>query len=232
MSELIFYLLCSFIQSDGYSHFSLSNINISHIGIRRIKQSLTELESSNRITNCTINGYYLRYLIHDPKPCPSFLFNINLSLSCKLYILHYLFNIDKFINCTKYIQLRNIDSYFSNLSNFTLIKRVLGYDIFSLPSHIKFVSSIPYHVKYPLVKTENGYCVDKFGNGNYIRSLDANELREYKHNCRIRRIYKMIEGGGIGVYLMYKLRKRMASSHGRFVDTDLDIEYLNDLFLK
>lgn len=234
MSEitlLVFRIICAFISDDGYSHFTYSNINISHIGLNRIRHSLSELESSHQIKNCTINGYYPRYLINSPIECPEFIFNPNLPLRHKLFMCHYLDNFDEFSYKT-YSELESLDSYYhsSTANILSDIKKILGQDMYSYLSNTRYCHMHPYHEKYQLIKTDNGYQVDSTGMANYKKKLSEEELKRFDKVKYLNRNQRIIEEKGIGHYLMLKLKNRISNDKDRFTDVDVDEDYLNKLF--
>lgn len=139
LTELVFLELCAFYDGE-YSHFSLQNLNQSHIGIKNIQKALKRLVLDNKIENCTINGYYNRYKIKSYIDCPSYIFDERLSIPSKLFILDYVSTIDDItIHRTARelaLLMRNSTNYVYESNSLTRIKHSVNQSLFDYLSNI------------------------------------------------------------------------------------------------
>lgn len=226
--DLLFLALCAFIE-DGYAHCSISNLNTLKIGEKNIKELLHRLEIDGKISNQTVNGFYRRYKIMNPEDCPDFIFNTNLTLTNKLFILYCLNNLKDISHRPARqlaLDLRDSEDYTFESKQLTQIKKAIGCTLFDYLKKVTTIKKTPFHEKYNLIKTENGYQVDTYP------ERDKELTKEEKNRLKQERILQRLISEGVGNYLMHRVQHRMKQNPERFSYTDLTIEYLNNLYIK
>ena len=84
--EFAIRVLSSFIEDDGYAHFTQINLYnaCKYDTFKRIQNDLIDLKL---IEDCTINGYAKRIKIMNPLECPDFLFCKDYGIIMKTYLL-------------------------------------------------------------------------------------------------------------------------------------------------
>lgn len=231
IKELMFLALSAFVEEDNYANFSYANLQDVKLGQSNIPILLKELEQDNKIINHTINGYYNRFLIKNSKPCPEFIFNPDLNLTNKLFLLLCLQKLKHYGKRTAKqlaLDLRQSESYSFESGQLTNIKQVLGVSIFDYLQHLKYIKKEPTHSQYPLIKRENGYQVDTYPEDSKNKGLTKSEKDKFRREKKLQQLLSE----GIGNYLMYRVQHRMEQDPERFTDSDLTIEYLNNLYIK
>lgn len=228
--DLLFLTLCAFIEDD-YAHCSISNLNVIKIGEKNIKKLLHELERDKKIINKTVNGFYGKYEILNPEKCPDFVFNPNLTLTNKLFILYCINNLKDFSPRPARqlaLDLRNSEEYTFESKQLTQIKKALGYSLFEYLKNIPYIQKKPFHTEYNLIKKENGYQVDSEINAQIYRTLPKNEVYKIKRDNRIK--YRLDKS--IGYFLYMKLKVRVNNDKDRFGECNITPEFLDELYNK
>ena len=231
VKELMFLALSAFVEEDNYANFSYANLQDVKLGQSNIPILLKELEQDNKIINHTINGYYNRFLIKNSKPCPEFIFNPDLNLTNKLFLLLCLQKLEHYGKRTAKqlaLDLRQSESYSFESGQLTNIKQVLGVSIFDYLQHLKYIKKEPTHNQYPLIKNENGYQIDTYPEDLKNKGLTKSEKDRFRREKKLQQLLSE----SIGNYLMYRVQHRMEQNPERFTNSDLTVEYLNDLYIK
>lgn len=231
IKELMFLALSAFVEEDNYANFSYANLQDVKLGQSNIPILLKELEQDNKIINHTINGYYNRFLIKNSKPCPEFIFNPDLNLTNKLFLLFCLQKLEHYGKRTAKqlaLDLRQSESYSFESGQLTNIKQVLGVSIFDYLQHLKYIKKEPTHNQYPLIKNENGYQIDTYPEDLKNKGLTKSEKDRFRREKKLQQLLSE----SIGNYLMYRVQHRMEQNPERFTNSDLTVEYLNDLYIK
>lgn len=84
--ELFIRVISSFIEDDGFSYFTYTNLN--NVGKHdSLKNYFAALVNAGAIEDFTKNGYAKKIKINKPLDCPDFLFNESFSLLLKSYLL-------------------------------------------------------------------------------------------------------------------------------------------------
>ena len=228
--DLLFLALCAFLEED-YAHCSVSNLNVIKIGEKNIKKLLHELERDGKINNKTINGFYGRYEIHCPRKCPDFVFNPELTLTNKLFILYCIENLKDLSPRPARqlaLDLRNSEEYTFESKQLTQIKKALGCSLFDYLKNVSYTQKRPFHTEYNLIKKESGYQVDSEVNAQIYRNLPKNEVYKIKRDNRIK--YRLEKG--VGYFLYMKLKVRINNDKDRFGECNITPEFLDELYLK
>lgn len=228
--DLLFLALCAFLEED-YAHCSISNLNVLKIGEKNIKKLLHELEREGKISNKTVNGFYGRYKITCPKKCPDFVFNTNLTLTNKLFILYCSNNLKDLSPRSARqlaLDLRKSEEYAFESKQLTQIKKALGYSLFEYLENMPYTQRHPFHKEYNLIKKENGYQVDSEINAQIYRDLPKSEVYKIKRDNRIK--YRLEKS--IGYFLYMKLKVRINNDKDRFGECNLTPEFLDELYTK
>lgn len=213
--EVILLLVNAFLEEDGYAHIGLNCLSDNAMGQDPIKIILKELVKDNELEEKTVNGFYRRFIVKNPKPCPEFLFNTHLSITNKTFILRCInFDLDKsLLNDPYYLK-----EYFNNETEFVKrmlyqIKKGLGESLESfLNKPLTYKTSIIYNEKFPLIKTENGYQVDS----------EKHTKREYK--------LSKPNIDNVGMYVYGKIIARINGNYERFGKSTITVEQINELY--
>lgn len=152
--ELLLRCISSFIEEDGYAHYS--HINMFPCRHERFKDEYKYLYDNKFIENYTKNGYYVRIKVLKPLECPDFIFMEILDLKLRLYLLELYNNYYNKQNLNKKVRdearLRMLNLNSENLiKNAKIIKNKISTDA----------------ENYELVYTENGYKAHKKDNNTY-----------------------------------------------------------------
>lgn len=204
--NLLIAALSAFIQEDGFSHFSYDNLSKCGIGKDTIKHILNRLEQKNQIINKTVNGFFNKYIILNPRQCPDFVFNEELPCGAKYFLLNCFDNLKGFNRRSIRLvvkELNNgIEKDYKSESNYnTIIKKCFKKDLFEVLSEVVFITKNPEHSKYPLLKLEEGYQIDT-SNQEYTHNIiSEKERRQRKKENLLKQ--------GIHIYLYDKVCKRV-----------------------
>lgn len=229
--ELMFLALSAFAEEDSYANFSYANLQDVKLGQSNIPILLKELEQDNKIINHTVNGYYNRFLVKNPKPCPEFVFNPDLNLTNKLFLLFCLQKLKHYGKRTAKqlaLELRHSESYSFESGQLTNIKQILGTSVFDYLQHLNYTKKEPTHNQYPLIKNENGYQVDTYPENSKNKGITKSEKDKFRREKKLQQLLSE----GIGNYLMYRVQHRIEQNPERFTNSDLTVEYLNSLYIK
>lgn len=144
-------------EENGYSHCSVAEINEKYrIAKNSISKMFQQLEDEGWIKDCTVNGYYKRFKILKPYPCPDFIGMEELSNPQKNFLLQCL-EVGVTENLSKKEIARRIynNENSSNISrSFKTIEEACGYTVFQLLNDVDHISGlIPENSEY----TEFGY---------------------------------------------------------------------------
>ena len=145
-------------EQNGYSHCSVAEFNQKYgLAKNSIPKMFQQLCDEGWIEDCTINGYYKRFRILRPYPCPDFITNIDgLSNSQKNFLLKCLeANIEEGLS-KKEIARRVYDNENNNniTRSFNNIKEACGLSVFQLLDKVSYIEGlIPSNSEY----TEHGY---------------------------------------------------------------------------
>lgn len=87
-SKNVVLALINAYKSDEFSHCSINEFNLKYgISIRNLPDIFKQLEDERYIENCTINGYFKRFKILKPYPCPKFILDSRLNTQQKNFLL-------------------------------------------------------------------------------------------------------------------------------------------------
>lgn len=144
-------------EQNGYSHCSVAEINKKYgIAKNSMPKMFQQLCEEGWIEDCTVSGYYKRFKILKPYPCPDFIEMTELSNSQKNFLLKCLEQ-EVTENMSKKELARRIfnNENNSNISrSLTNIQEACGYSAFNILNSIEFISGlVPSDAKY----TEFGY---------------------------------------------------------------------------
>ncbi len=154
-SKNVVLALINAYESDEYSHCSTSEFNSKYgISLKNLPEIFKQLEEDKYVENCTVNGYFKRFKILKPYPCPEFVLDNRLNTAQKNFLLKWRDNNITINLSKKEISRRLLNS--ENLSNLNTminkIENVLGVSIFTI-SFKEVKGIIPENSIY----TEHGY---------------------------------------------------------------------------
>ena len=79
-SKNVVLALINAYKSDEFSHCSVNEFNLKYgISMRNLPDIFKQLEDEGYIENCTVNGYFKKFKILKPYPCPKFVLDSRLS---------------------------------------------------------------------------------------------------------------------------------------------------------
>ena len=198
-------------ETNGYSHCSAAEINEKYgIAKNSISKMFQQLEDEGWIEDCTVSGYYKRFKILKPYPCPDFIELEELSNSQKNFLLRCLE-----VEVTEDISKKEIARRIYNNENnnnisrsFKTIEEACGFTVYQLLNNVNYISG--------LVPEDSEYT--EFG---YRTALNRKEFRT---------IPKTKEDE-IATYLYSKSRKRFKTA-SHIKEYNLTEEYLKLLLDK
>ena len=144
-------------EQNGYSHCSVAEINKKYgIAKNSIPKMFQQLCEEGWIEDCTVSGYYKRFKILKPYPCPDFIEMTELSNPQKNFLLKCLEqgvteNMSKKELARRIFNNENNNNISRSLTN---IQEACGYSAFNILNSIEFISGlVPSDAEY----TEFGY---------------------------------------------------------------------------
>lgn len=134
-SKNVVLALINAYKSDEFSHCSVNEFNLKYgISMRNLPDIFKQLEDEGYIENCTVNGYFKKFKILKPYPCPKFVLDSRLNTQQKNFLLacrdnNITNNISKKEFCRRVLHSENL----SNLNRIlNKIEECIGGTIFSL----------------------------------------------------------------------------------------------------
>lgn len=231
---LVLYAICAFYDYDDfYCHFSLQNLSLCGVGQTTLSATIKKLCQIGMLQNCTVNGFYNRYIVNCYFPCPDFIFNNELPVRVKQFLCRCIRYKSQLCNKMTSREVHKLlygnNSYKKTANNMSILKSYLGKSLFEYLQDYSYVEAVPFDNRYPLIKKDNGYYVDsESAKRQYNLSMSKECIRiKNKKNLEER-----IQRQGVGHYLMKKVRDRIRNDIARFKDSDIDEEFLNDLYHK
>lgn len=216
--KLILMILSAF-EKDGYADFIFSNLN-DVAKNEFFKTGIKELERMKMIEDCTTNGYAKHIKMNKVLDCPDFLWNKDLDISVKEYLIDLLDQIKEWGEVVTFnsIKDKKIEKLGYNrdelLNNYTNVKKKIESE-----AHLEKDNKgykIYYKVNY---ETKCIYCgetnPDKFGGTKTV-------CKEC-HRKHLRNLLPLEER-------LYNRSKNNAQSQG--YEYNLDIKYIKDLLIK
>lgn len=180
--------------NNGYAHCSTSEINSKFgIALKNIPTLFKCLEDEGYIQDCTVNGFYKRFKILKPYPCPDFIFSDMLSTQQKNYLLKCLeLNINSSMSKKEMCRLLHNSENTSNLNTaFNNIKKNCGKSVIELITDVSYITGM---IPVDSIYTEKGYRTtsnrksikensveDKVANFLYCKSYEG-----FKHRKNIK----------------------------------------------
>ena len=144
-------------ETNGYSHCSVAEINKKYgMAKNSIPKMFQQLCDEGWIEDCTVSGYYKRFRILKPYPCPDFIEMEELSNTQKNFLLKCLEqNVEESMSkkelARRIFNNENNNNISRSLDN---IAKACGYSVFSILRTTKFINGIiPADSEY----TEFGY---------------------------------------------------------------------------
>ena len=144
-------------EQNGYSHCSVAEINKKYgIAKNSMPKMFQQLCEEGWIEDCTVSGYYKRFKILKPYPCPDFIEMTELSNPQKNFLLKCLEqgvteNMSKKELARRIFNNENNNNISRSLTN---IQEACGYSAFNILNSIEFISGlVPSDAEY----TEFGY---------------------------------------------------------------------------
>lgn len=223
-NQLVFLAVCAFIQNDGFSHFSINNLSGCGIGKKTLVKTLQRLEQLGKIINKTVNGYFKRYIIPNPKKCPEVVFDSRISFGIKSFILDCYYNLPSFKKTSIRLVVKTLHNgtvtKYKAQSNFnTTLKHNTGMDVFDYLSTMKNINKNPSDDKYEVVWSKNGYQLDTFYTQRREKYIEQN------YNRRVNKLKKY----GYSKYLLDKVASRVKKD-GNVLRNELTIQDIEDVW--
>ncbi len=166
-------------ETNGYSHCSVAEINKKYgMAKNSIPKMFQQLCEEGWIEDCTVSGYYKRFKILKPYPCPDFIEMEELSNPQKNFLLKCMEqNIEE--NMPKKELARRI---FNNENNNNIsrsldsIQEACGYSVFDILNSVEFINGlIPSDAEY----TEFGYRTTLNRKGHNITETEDDKLANH-----------------------------------------------------
>lgn len=144
-------------KQNGYAHCSVSEINQKYgLAKNSIPKMFQQLCEEGWIEDCTVSGYYKRFKILKPYPCPDFIEMTELSNPQKNFLLKCIEQEVKEDMPKKELARRIFNNENNNNISRSLdtIQEACGYSVFNIINHIEFIDGlVPSDAEY----TEFGY---------------------------------------------------------------------------
>lgn len=144
-------------ETNGYSHCSVAEINKKYgMAKNSIPKMFQQLCDEGWIEDCTVNGYYKRFKILKPYPCPDFIEMEELSNTQKNFLLKCLEqNIEESMSKKELARRIFNNENNNNISrSLDTIQEACGYSVFTILKTSEYISGlIPEDSEY----TEHGY---------------------------------------------------------------------------
>lgn len=157
-SKVLLAIINAYYDSENkYAHCSVNEINRNFgIALKNIPEIFRQLEAEGYIKDCTVSGYYKRFKILNPYPCPNFILDNRLSTPQKNFLLKCLEeNIDDSISKKEICRRVNNNENISNLNTVTnKIEKATGNTFISILKNIKYISGL---IPENSIYTEFGY---------------------------------------------------------------------------
>lgn len=142
---------------NGYAHCSVNEINRNFgISLKNIPEIFKQLEADGYIRDYTVSGYYKRFRILNPYPCPDFILDNRLNTPQKNFLLKCLEeHINDSLSKKEICRRVNNNENISNLNTIAnKIEKATGDTFISILKNIKYISGL---IPENSVYTEFGY---------------------------------------------------------------------------
>lgn len=176
-------------EQNGYSHCSVAEINKKYgIAKNSIPKMFQQLCEEGWIEDCTVSGYYKRFKILKPYPCPDFIEMTELSNSQKNFLLKCLEqevteNMSKKELARRIFNNENNNNISRSLTN---IQEACGYSAFNILNSIEFISGlVPSDAKYTefgyrTILNKKEYTVSETEDDKLVNHLYSKSKQRYK----------------------------------------------------
>ncbi len=215
--EIILRAICAF-ETNGYSHFILSNLN-SVVKAESTKKIIKELETLNLIKDETSNGYAKKIKILQHLECPEFIFNKDLDIRMKKYLL------------TRYKEYKDTEECITTNNAFESKLSQLGLTGDLVKNSNLITKEI--HSSGELVYTELGYKIITYPNTKEYKCEVCGEIDPEKFVSGRKSMCKkcLLEyNRNVGISIEQKLLKRSSTNARNLnVEYNLDIMFIHEL---
>lgn len=144
--ELLLRVFSSYVEDDGFAHFTYSNLY--NVGKNdTIKKYMAEMKEIGVIEDCSVNGYATKIKVNKQLDCPDFLCNGRIGILTKDYLL------EQWKTYLDHGELININPTHEAILN------KLGTSSEEIVKTAKIIKNKIHSTEGVLTKTENGYKI-------------------------------------------------------------------------
>lgn len=179
--EIIFAALSALSGQGGICIATYKKLSSLRIEEGNIQTAIKDLENDNKIKRISKDGYYPEFIVYNPIPCPSFVFDKRLTSASKVFLMNCFGKIDTNNSNTKNAKLIELDNVYSFSTKIKKVEAQTAVEFWEYFKNITFIKTSientdEIHNGHQLKQTKK-YCC------KYCGTDDHNKFTRNKSVC-------------------------------------------------